>query len=104
MEEPSRETSLLAFELFDRYGSLRTEIKEHPVRKGSGIWNKEFDTGDILLIEYLKIDEEYRKCGLGKKVVTAMLGKTREKTRHFFAIAWPTFLNTRDRQAEMEGK
>ncbi len=44
MDEPSRDTSLVAFELFDRYGRLRTEIKEHPIRKGSGMWNKDFDT------------------------------------------------------------
>jgi ribosomal protein S18 acetylase RimI-like enzyme len=104
MEEPSRDTSMLAFELFDRYGRLKNEFKEHPIRKGSGVWNKELDSGDILLIEYLHIHKQYRHRGLGKKVVTAMLERTREKTQHFFAIAWPTLLNTREMRAEMDGK
>ncbi len=75
MEEPSTETSLLAFDLFDRYGRLRSEIKDHTVRKGSGVWNEELDSGDILLIEEVKIDKEYRRRGLGKKMVGAMLEK-----------------------------
>lgn len=57
MEEPSGGTCLLAFDLFNRYGRLRPEFKKHPVRKGLGVWNEELDVGDILLIEYLKIDE-----------------------------------------------
>jgi GNAT superfamily N-acetyltransferase len=102
MEEPSRETSLLAFDLFDRYGRLRSEFKDHPIRKGSGVWSKELDTGDILLIEEIKIDKAYRRRGLGKKVVGAMLEKAREKTHQFFAIAWPTFLNEGDVRTETE--
>jgi hypothetical protein len=50
MERPSRDTSMLAFELFDRYGRLKNEFKEHPIRKGSSVWNKELDSGDLLLI------------------------------------------------------
>ncbi|KAI9836044.1 MAG: hypothetical protein M1819_001655 [Sarea resinae] len=92
MEEPSRETSLLAFDLFDRYGCLRPEFINHPIRKGSGIWNKELDVGDILLIEYLRIEKDYRRQGLGRKVVAAMLEKTAKKTGSFTAVAWPTAL------------
>jgi GNAT superfamily N-acetyltransferase len=103
MEEPSRETSLLAFDLFDRYGRLRSEFKDHPIRKGSGVWSKELDTGDILLIEEIKIDKAYRRRGLGKKVVGAMLEKAREKTGQFFAVAWPTFLNEGDLRTETDG-
>lgn len=103
MEEPSRETSLLAFDLFDRYGRLRSEFKDHPIRKGSGVWSNELDTGDILLIEEIKIDKAYRRRSLGKKVVGAMLEKAREKTGQFFAIAWPTFLNEGDLRIEIDG-
>jgi hypothetical protein len=78
--KPSRETSLLAFDLFDRYGRLRSEFKDHPIRKGSGVWSKELDTGDILLIEEIKIDKAYGRRGLGKKIMGAMLEKAREKT------------------------
>lgn len=73
MDVPSRKSSLLAFDLFDRYGRLRSEFRDHPIRKGSGVWSKELDTGDILLIEEVKVDKAYRRRGLGKKVVGAML-------------------------------
>jgi len=103
MEEPSRETSLLAFDLFDRYGRLRSEFKDHTIRKGSGVWGKELDTGDILLIEEIKIGKAYQRRGLGKKAMRAMLEKARQKTGQFFAIAWPTFLNEGDLQIETDG-
>ena len=80
MEGPSRETSLLAFDLFDRYGRLKNEIKDHAIRKGSGVWHKELDNDDILLTEEVKVDKKYRGRGLGKKVVGALLEKAREKT------------------------
>lgn len=104
MEEPSRDTCLLAFDLFDRYGCLRPEYKNHPIRKGSGIWKEELDDGDFLLIEEIKIDEEYRQRGLGSRVVNAMLDKTEEKTRGFFAITWPTVFCTDKLRHEVKDK
>jgi hypothetical protein len=56
MEPPSRETSMLAFDLFDRYGRLRSEFKTHPVIKGTGIWGQELDRGDMLLIEEVLVE------------------------------------------------
>ncbi|RSL95006.1 hypothetical protein CEP52_012305 [Fusarium oligoseptatum] len=51
MEAPTRGTSELAFELFDRYGRLRKEFQEHRSNKGTGVWGSELDSEDILLIE-----------------------------------------------------
>ncbi|KAL5379867.1 hypothetical protein DPSP01_008149 [Paraphaeosphaeria sporulosa] len=50
LEQPTQETSMPAFELFDRYGRLKLNHKEHTVQKGSGIWGDELDNGDLLLI------------------------------------------------------
>lgn len=87
MEEPSRETSLVAFDLFDRYGRLRGEFKDHEIRKGSGVWSDELDNGDILLIEEVKIDKEYRRRGLGKRIVAALLEKARGKPANFSQLS-----------------
>ncbi|RMZ87412.1 hypothetical protein DV736_g5364, partial [Chaetothyriales sp. CBS 134916] len=57
MELPSQETSMLAFNLFDRYGRLRSEFITHLVIKGTGIWGQELDHGDILLIEKVFVDK-----------------------------------------------
>lgn len=102
LEEPTAETSFLAFDLFDRYGRLKPEFKDHPVKKGSGVWGAEFDDGDILLIETLKIDKEYRLLGLGSRVVKAMLEKTEGKTRGFIAVTRPGALDRDDSENQEE--
>jgi GNAT superfamily N-acetyltransferase len=102
MEEPTRDTAELAFDLFDRYGRLRQEFKEHPIKKGSGIWQKEIDQGDLLLFERVSIQKPYRRRGLGRRVVDAMLETTRRKSPRFFAFVSPGYL-TRELDEEVEG-
>ncbi|KAI1740243.1 hypothetical protein F4680DRAFT_465702 [Xylaria scruposa] len=69
MDDLSRETSVLSFELFDRYGRLNREYCEHDIRKGSG--------------------------GVGTKLVSALLDKARHMSEYFFAFASPMHI-TRD--------
>ena len=40
METPHEGTMGLALELFDRYGRLKEEIYDHPLRKGSAVWGE----------------------------------------------------------------
>ncbi|KAK5048586.1 hypothetical protein LTR84_005677 [Exophiala bonariae] len=102
MEQPSRETSMLAFDLFDRYGRLRSEFKTHPIIKGTGIWGQELDGGDILLIEKVFVKNEHRRQGLGRKMIESLLTLAREKTWSFFAFAWPTVLRLHDFSQEYD--
>ncbi|KAJ5635063.1 uncharacterized protein N7484_008376 [Penicillium longicatenatum] len=37
MEEPSKETCDVAFHVFDRYGTVKTKYKDHPVQRGTGV-------------------------------------------------------------------
>jgi GNAT superfamily N-acetyltransferase len=82
IEEPSVETSRLGFDLFDRYGRLRREFKTHPTKRGSGLWKHELDDGDLLLFEYVRIDEPHRRLGLGRRLVRAVLEMTRKRPSH----------------------
>ncbi|OAP60746.1 hypothetical protein AYL99_05748 [Fonsecaea erecta] len=102
MERPSEETSMLAFDLFDRYGRLRSEFKTHPVIKGTGVWGQELDHGDILLIEEVFVNKDYRRQGLGRRMIEALLTRAREKTWSFFAFVWPTFLRSHDLREEWD--
>ncbi|KAF7560824.1 hypothetical protein G7046_g3319 [Stylonectria norvegica] len=80
----------MGFTLFDRYGRLDRDFKMHPIKRGTGIWGREFDTGDMLLIEGLQVSEPYRRQGLGSKLIKALLEKTRKKSpKKFFAITQP---------------
>ncbi|KAI0099041.1 hypothetical protein GGR51DRAFT_536560 [Nemania sp. FL0031] len=92
MEELCEETSLLAFELFDRYGRLNREYSEHEIRKGSGIWGKELDHGDILMVENIHIEPLWRRQGVGTKLVSAVLDKARHESKSFFAFVNPMHL------------
>ncbi|KAI0520845.1 hypothetical protein F5B22DRAFT_598604 [Xylaria bambusicola] len=89
MDEISKENSSLAFELFDRYGRLNREYREHEVLKGSGVWGHELDDGDILVIETINIEPRCRHHDVGTKLVQGILGKARRKSRSFFAFANP---------------
>lgn len=106
MEEPSQETSDLAFELFDRYGRLNREYCDHEIRKGSGAWGRELDHGDILLFESISVERLWRHRGIGTKMVNAILDKVRAKSSSFFAFARPGYfsrdVNDRDEEGDSE--
>ena len=93
MQKPFDEATLLAFDLFDRYGRLKDDYRQHPIRKGSGMWQNQLNDGDILLIEDVAVKEPYRRQGLGKKMINALLETTRNKTEagKFVAILWPEY-------------
>ncbi|KAF7955214.1 uncharacterized protein EAE97_000473 [Botrytis byssoidea] len=76
MEAPSRELSLIAFELFDRYGYLNGHLKNHCVQKGTGVWGSELDFGSLFILEHIEVTErEYRRKGLGQAMVGGLINK-----------------------------
>ncbi|RSL48804.1 hypothetical protein CEP54_012730 [Fusarium duplospermum] len=92
MEEPTRGTSELAFELFDRYGRLRKEFREHTFNKGTGVWGNELSSEDILLLEYIRIEPEHQRQKIGTQLVNAVLSKARRKSTKFFVLAKPRYI------------
>lgn len=93
MEALSQDSSQLAFDLFDRYGYLKRELIEHCVKKGSGVWGDEVSSGDILLVESVRVDKEWRRKGIGSKLVMALWRKAQKEHDVHFAFAWATHLN-----------
>lgn len=102
LEQPSPETSMLAFDVFDRYGRTRIGFGSHPVKKGSGMWGRELNHGDMLLIEEIFINKDYRRQGLGRRIVEALLTEARQKTWSFFAFVRPVCMKKEDLQWEWE--
>jgi GNAT superfamily N-acetyltransferase len=88
---PFNDLAMLAFDLFDRYGRLKDDYKHHPIRKGSGFWKDQLDRGDMLVIEDVTIDQQYRRRGIGTRLVQALLGAASKKVRggKFVALTWP---------------
>ncbi|KAM5345672.1 hypothetical protein ACJ41O_011533 [Fusarium nematophilum] len=93
MEKPTKATSELAFQLFDRYGRLEREFYEHTVKKGTGVWASELDRGDLLLLEHIRVHPERRRQKVATRLINAIIKRTRTKSRHFFAVAQPGHLS-----------
>ncbi|MCJ1366747.1 hypothetical protein MMC16_005877 [Acarospora aff. strigata] len=104
MEEPSQDTSELGFNLFDRYGHLKGELIEHCVKKGTGVWGNEVDEGNILSVEMIMVDKEWRRKGVGAQLAKKIWRKARKSDSHLrFAFAWATQINSEVRN-KLEGK
>ena len=74
VEKLTRDLCELAFSLFDRWGNLKREFRSHPVKRGTGVWANEINDGKFLLIEELTIDENHRRKGHGRKLLSAAHG------------------------------
>jgi GNAT superfamily N-acetyltransferase len=104
MEEPCQELSSIAFELFDRYGRLKKELKDHPIRRGTGIWGSELDLGALFIIEYMLIEKDWRRKGVGTKIATCLIEKSRTGDRSpQFSLVAPGWLN-HDIDSDIRGK
>ena len=104
MEEPSQELSTVAFELFDRYGRLKNEFREHAIRKGTGAWGNELDLGSIFIIENIRVDRNWRRKGLGRMIVSYLVEKSRARNRRpCFTLVAPGWLND-DIAPDIQGK
>lgn len=104
MEEPCQELSTIAFEIFDRYGRLRKDLKDHPVQHGTGVWGSELDLGSFFVIEYLLVDKEWRRKSIGTKIATYLIEKSQGNDRHpQVSLAAPGWL-THEVESEFRSK
>jgi len=63
-------------------------------RKGSGVWGREVDLGNMLQIELIRVNEEWREKGIATELLKRFLVATHEFDKHItFTFAWPTLLN-----------
>ena len=105
MEPPHEEMMDLSLTLFDRYGRLKKEVVEHPIRKGSGVWKEEVDEGNIVLIENVSVNGKWRRKGIGTKLVLHLLEKTMA-SRHNpkFAFTRPAAFYDRTKKEKRQGQ
>ena len=104
MDRPCQELSSIAYEIFDRYGRLREEFKSHSVLKGTGVFGNELDDGHLFVFEYLFIEPEWRRKGLGTKMVEALIKKASTGGRNpSFTLVIPGWLRT-DVEKRCQGK
>ena len=75
IEEPTQDLCDLAFDLFGHWGCVKDEFLHHPIKSETGDWGKELDRGEIILFEYITVDKEFRRQGIGKKLDQDLLSK-----------------------------
>ena len=78
MEEISNDAANLAFDIFDRWGCLKSEYQQHPIKKGNGLWGPELNSGRFLLIETVAVREQYQRKGHGKELLRQVWEKAQE--------------------------
>lgn len=87
IKQPRNEVTMLGFDLFDYHGRLREDYR----RKVSTYWKDKLEAGNVLLIEDVTIDHQYRGRGIDTQMLKALLRATREKVKisSLLAITWP---------------
>jgi ribosomal protein S18 acetylase RimI-like enzyme len=65
------DASLMARELFDRYGCIKDEFLTHTCRKGSGVFGEELNDGNFLFIETIRVEPEWRQHRVANHMVLA---------------------------------
>ena len=104
MEPPSQATMKLAFTLFDRYGFLKSEFVEHEVRRGSGVWGRELDSGNIVLVETVTVRKRMRRGSIGTKLVLKLLQMAMALSKDVkFAFISPVMMDDEKEEAEHRG-
>ncbi|PIG87055.1 hypothetical protein AARAC_004316 [Aspergillus arachidicola] len=89
MEAPEHQLAELAFELFDRFDSLKPHFKDHALKRGSGVWGDELRYSDILLIHKLEVSPSHRRRVIGSKLAGAILELASKKSKSFIGITSP---------------
>ncbi|KAM0797150.1 hypothetical protein BDR22DRAFT_864113 [Usnea florida] len=107
MAEVSNNAANLAFDIFDRWGCLKSAYQCHPIKKGTGVWGPELNSGRFLLIEIMAVAEQYQRKGYGKELFRQVWERAQEmsaqidderRTDHirYLEYVWETY--RRDRQ------
>jgi hypothetical protein len=93
METYWKATGTLVLTALDRHGRLKPEYQEHEVKKGSGFWGGELDTGHVLLFQCIQITEAFGRQGHGQRLVRGLAGKVNNVVEGpLFAMAYTDIL------------
>jgi len=84
----------MALEVLDEHGYLKDRHCHDPEKKGSGVWQDELNSADLLLFKEITIDHLWRRQGLGTQLVESIIEHCRSESRVFFEFVFTTGLAT----------
>ncbi|KAJ7807808.1 hypothetical protein B0H14DRAFT_1528208 [Mycena olivaceomarginata] len=89
LDEDKAELHQFSMTLFDKYGNLRPHLLSPGYRSGTGCWGREMDSGELLYILDVTVNESHREKGVGTWALFEFL-----KSQHVQAddtvVCWPT--------------
>lgn len=98
MDMHSDETQRFASTVFDGSGRLRNEfVREGSARRGTGVWGHELDTGSIVFIELVSVQDSHRGQGYGKWIIEQTLSQPEVQTCNF-AYTWPCAIGVKSKE------
>ncbi|KAG8528565.1 uncharacterized protein KY384_006737 [Bacidia gigantensis] len=90
MDGPDHDVKEFGVYMFDRFGNLKLDFYQHPVKRGTGAWGEEINKGRILLITSVFVKKEFRGQGHGKTMVQELWNKARATSKEcMFAATMP---------------
>lgn len=99
MDEESDEMHQFSVALFDKFGKVKPFLISEGHRSGTGCWGEELNTGELIYIKDINVNDPYRGKGVGSWILKQFL------TSHHVGpsdtvICWPTPSNQPPSQEE----
>ncbi|KAI8629820.1 hypothetical protein F5Y19DRAFT_475267 [Xylariaceae sp. FL1651] len=88
------ELNVFMHDVLNGYGKMHTALIDDPIMRGAGIWGRELDTSNILVIERIQVETEFQRRGIAKAaILTAMeTAQNRSIGEPLTAVARPLFM------------
>ncbi|KAJ7350700.1 ankyrin repeat family protein [Mycena albidolilacea] len=96
MDEDMDEMHQFSVTLFDKYGNVRPHLVNPGHRSGTGCWGREMDSGELVYILDITVQEPYRGKGVGTWTLLQFLESEHVQTDDT-VVCWPTPVGIRDK-------
>ncbi|RDB26046.1 hypothetical protein Hypma_006134 [Hypsizygus marmoreus] len=98
LDEHSQELQTFGSDIFDKNGRIRPWLVEEGRRKGTGCWGRELDTGILIYILNMSVDEKYRNKGIGSWMVKKLV-ESPHVQKDDTLVCWPSPTDVEDKAA-----
>ncbi|KAJ7108467.1 ankyrin repeat family protein [Mycena crocata] len=98
MDEDMDEMHQFSVTLFDKYGHVRPHLVDPGYRSGTGCWGRELNSGQLVYILDMTVNDAHRGQEVGTWSLQQFLGSEYVQTGDT-VICWPTPVGIRDKDA-----
>ncbi|KAJ7655651.1 ankyrin repeat family protein [Mycena polygramma] len=96
MDEESDEMHQFSVTLFDKHGRLRPHLIGPGYRSGTGCWGREMNTGVLVYILDIDVNQQYRNHGVGSWALSQFLASEHVQSEDT-VVCWPTPVRIHDK-------